>query len=158
MRSEWNNMGELLMQLGAKSDGELLLVEDSIHDMELTLRALNESQLVGKVVVARDGAEALNYLFGDTPHAVPKVILLDLKLPKIDGLEVLRRLKEDARTKSIPVVMLTSSNQERDLVESYGLGVNSYIVKPIDFDTFFQTISMVGTYWLNLNQLPHDYR
>ncbi|MGE5443905.1 MAG: response regulator [Ignavibacteriales bacterium] len=137
---------------------EILLVEDNPNDVELTLRALKRHNLANKVHVVRDGAEALEFIFGegdytgrDIDHR-PKVILLDRKLPKVDGLEVLRRIKSEERTKVIPVVVLTSSREERDIVESYKLGVNSYIVKPVDFDNFVQAVSKVGLYWLLLNQ------
>jgi CheY-like chemotaxis protein len=139
---------------------EILLVEDNPSDAELTLRALKRRNLANKVHVVKDGAEALDFIFAtgayinrdiDNP---PKVVLLDLKLPKVDGLEVLRRIKSDKRTKVIPVVVLTSSREEKDIVESYKLGVNSYIVKPVDFDKFVQAISEIGLYWLLLNQPP----
>ena len=139
---------------------EILLVEDNPSDVELTLRALKRRNLANKVHVVKDGAEALDFIFAtgayinrdiDNP---PKVVLLDLKLPKVDGLEVLRRIKSDKRTKVIPVVVLTSSREEKDIVESYKLGVNSYIVKPVDFDKFVQAISEIGLYWLLLNQPP----
>lgn len=139
---------------------EILLVEDNPHDVELTIRALRKRKLTNRVHVVKNGAEALEYIFGagayterDINHK-PKVILLDLKLPKVDGLEVLRRIKSDERTKVIPVVVLTSSREERDIVESYKLGVNSYITKPVDFDKFSQTVSELGLYWLLLNHPP----
>lgn len=139
---------------------EILLVEDNPNDVELTLRALKKNNLTNKVHVVKDGAEALEYIFAtgaytsrDINHH-PKVILLDLKLPKVDGLEVLRRLKSDERTKVIPVVVLTSSTEERDLVESYKLGANSYIAKPVDFDSFVRAVAELGLYWLLLNQPP----
>lgn len=141
-------------------DVDILLVEDNPHDVELTLRALDKHNLANKVVVARDGAEALDFIFGTGAHADrevtdrPKVVLLDLKLPKVDGLEVLRRIKSDKRTKVIPVVVLTSSQEERDIVESYELGVNSYMVKPVDFDQFIKCVSELGLYWLVCNKPP----
>ena len=137
---------------------EILLVEDSPEDLELTLRSLKKSNIANRIEVARDGAEALDFIFCEGPHAgrriedTPKVILLDLKLPKIDGLEVLRRIKGDPRTQSIPVVMLTSSREQRDVIESYRLGVNSYIVKPVNFEGFIAAVSELGMYWLLLNQ------
>jgi two-component system, response regulator len=139
---------------------EILLVEDSPQDLALALRALKKANLTNKIEVARDGAEALDYVFGEGLHAGrkveegPKVILLDLKLPKIDGLEVLRRLKADERTRSIPVVMLTSSKEQNDVVESYRLGVNSYIVKPVNFESFAKAVQDLGMYWMLLNQPP----
>jgi len=139
---------------------EILLVEDNPTDIELTLRALKKRNLANKVHVVKDGAEALEFIFATGTYAerdinhIPKVILLDLKLPKVDGLEVLRRVKSDERTKVIPVVVLTSSKEERDMVESYKLGANSYITKPVDFDKFAQTVSEMGFYWLLVNQPP----
>jgi two-component system response regulator len=139
---------------------EILLVEDNPNDVELALRALKKHNLANKVHVVKNGAEALEYIFGTGAYAgrdvnnKPKVVLLDLKLPKVDGLEVLRRIKADERTKVIPVVVLTSSTEERDIIESYQLGVNSYIVKPIDFDKFIDAVSELGLYWLLLNQPP----
>jgi two-component system, response regulator len=139
---------------------EILLVEDSPHDIELALHALREGHIANHVTVVRDGAEALDFLFANGQYAHrdvarrPKVILLDLKLPKVDGLEVLRRVKADPRTRATPVVMLTSSSQDRDIVESYHLGVNSYIVKPVDFEQFTHAMRQVGLYWLLLNQPP----
>jgi len=140
---------------------EILLVEDNPTDIELTLRALKKRNLANKVHVVKDGAEALEFIFGTGTYAerrdinhIPKVILLDLKLPKVDGLEVLRIVKSDERTKVIPVVVLTSSKEESDLVESYRLGANSYITKPVDFDKFAQTVSEMGLYWLLVNQPP----
>jgi CheY-like chemotaxis protein len=139
---------------------EILLVEDNPHDIELTLRALTRRNLANKVHIVRDGAEALEYVFADGAYEqrdtaqVPRVILLDLKLPKVSGFEVLRKIKSDERTKIIPVVVLTSSREERDLVESYRLGVNSYIVKPVDFDKFLDSVGELGLYWLLLNQPP----
>lgn len=139
---------------------EILLVEDNPSDEELTLHALRKKNLVNKIHVVRDGEEALDYIFcrgvyaDNTFEHQPKLILLDLKLPKVDGLEVLRQIKGDLRTKPIPVVVLTSSKEERDLIESYKLGVNSYIQKPVDFDDFRKTIEQVGLYWLVVNQQP----
>jgi two-component system, response regulator len=139
---------------------EILLVEDNPNDVELALHALKKNNISNHIHVARDGAEALDFLFGTGPYAdrnvndVPKIILLDLKLPKVDGLEVLRRVKRDARTRLIPVVMLTSSREERDIVTSYDLGVNSYIVKPVDFQQFTEAVRELGLYWLLLNQPP----
>ena len=145
------------------SDGnvvEILLVEDDPRDLELALRALKKANLRNHVEVARDGAEALDFIFCEGPHAgrriedVPKVILLDLKLPKVDGLEVLQRIRGDARTKTIPVVVLTSSKEQRDVIESYRLGVNSYVVKPVSFDEFAVAVQQLGLYWLLLNERP----
>jgi len=139
---------------------EILIVEDTSQDLELALRALRKANLANHIQVARDGEEALAFLFCEGPYInrkienSPKVILLDLKLPKVDGLEVLRRIKGDPRTQSIPVVMLTSSKEQTDLVESYKLGVNSYIVKPVNFDGFAKAIQNLGMYWLLLNQQP----
>ena len=139
---------------------EILLVEDNPNDVELTLLALQENNLTNPVHVVRDGAEALEFIFAAGAYAdreinnVPKVILLDLKLPKVDGLEVLRQIKADPRTRAIPVVVLTSSREERDIVESYNLGVNSYIVKPVDFEQFTEAVRQLGLYWLLLNQPP----
>lgn len=134
---------------------EILLVEDNPNDVELALHALRKNNLTNRIEVVRDGQEALDFVFGnhsDRRNGPPKVILLDLKLPKVDGLEVLKRLKSDPQTRSIPVVMLTSSREERDMIESYQLGVNSYIVKPIDFGQFTESIRQLGLYWLLVNQ------
>jgi CheY-like chemotaxis protein len=139
---------------------EILIVEDNPLDLEMTLRGLRKANIVNRIHVARDGAEALEYLFCEGAYAdrsiedAPRFVLLDLKLPKVDGLEVLARMKADPRTRAIPVVMLTSSKEQRDLVESYQLGVNSYIVKPVDFENFVQAARELGTYWLMLNQTP----
>ena len=132
---------------------EILLVEDNASDAELTLRALKQRNLANQVHVCRDGAEAMDFFSGGE-GPVPKVVLLDLKLPKVDGLEVLRRLKQDARTKSIPIVVLTSSREEPDIERAYALGANSYIVKPVDFEAFARAVSDVGLYWLLLNHPP----
>ncbi len=145
-----------------KADGvEILLVEDNPTDVELTLRALKKNNLANKVHVVTDGEKALEFIFAtgsyegrDINHK-PRVILLDLKLPKVDGLEVLRKIKSDERTKNIPVVVLTSSKEERDRIESYRLGVNSYIVKPVDFTQFTKAVSELGLYWLLLNELSY---
>lgn len=137
---------------------EILLVEDNQDDLDLTLYALRKAKLANHIQILRDGQEALDFIFGGGPYAgrgmakEPKVILLDLKLPKVDGLEVLRALKADPRTKAIPVVMLTSSREQSDLMESYHLGVNSYIVKPVDFDQFAGAVQQLGLYWMLLNQ------
>jgi CheY-like chemotaxis protein len=139
---------------------EILLVEDNAEDVELTLHALRRENLANHIHVARDGEEALDFLFCNGPHAnrsfdrPPKLVLLDLKLPKVDGMEVLRTLKSDPRTQAIPVVILTSSKEERDLVQGYGLGANSFIQKPVDFDKFRDTVKSVGLYWLVINQPP----
>lgn len=141
---------------------EIILVEDNPADEEMTLMALKERNLANKVHVLRDGAEALTYILnhvdcrpGHTAEQPPKVILLDLKLPKVDGLEVLRRIRSDERTKSVPVVILTSSNEERDRIEGYKLGANSYVVKPVDFDDFARAVSEIGCYWVLMNELPY---
>ncbi len=137
---------------------DLLLVEDNPQDLELALRALRETNLSSRIQVARDGVEALEFIFCEGPHTKrritdgPKVILLDLKLPKIDGLEVLKRIKDDARTRTIPVVVLTSSKEQHDVIESYRLGVNSYIVKPVNFEHFSAAVRDLGLYWLLLNE------
>jgi len=139
---------------------EILLVEDNPNDVTLTLRAFKRYNLSNGVHVVRDGAEALEFIFGTGTYATrsfeptPRVILLDLKLPKVDGLEVLQRIKADPRTRVIPVVVLTSSREQRDIVESYQLGVNSYIVKPVDFEQFTEAMRQIGLYWLLLNQPP----
>ena len=141
---------------------EILLVEDNPYDVELTLHALKRNNITNQVHVVRDGVEALDFLFGTGQYAgrntdeVPKIILLDLKLPKIDGLEVLQRIKDDPRTRLIPVVVLTSSREDRDVITSYNLGVNSYIVKPVDFQQFTDAVRELGFYWLLLNQPPQS--
>jgi two-component system response regulator len=140
---------------------EILLVEDNPNDVELTLHALRRNKLTNHIHVVRDGSEALEYIFGTGAYGGrnlkgrPKVILLDLKLPKVDGMEVLRRIKTDDRTRMIPVVILTSSREERDMVTSYDLGVNSYITKPVDFDKFTEAVRQLGLYWLLLNEAPN---
>ncbi len=139
---------------------EILLVEDNPNDAELTLHALRRHKVANHVQLARDGQEALDFLFGEGAYRdrdtsrIPRVILLDLKLPKVDGLEVLARVKKDPRTKTIPVAVLTSSREDRDIVESYELGVNSYIVKPVDFEQFTEAVRHLGLYWLLLNESP----
>lgn len=140
------------------SEVEILIVEDNPHDRELALRALKKNNIANHIFTVGDGEEALEFLFGTGRYAsrssksLPHVVFLDLKLPKVDGLEVLRQVKSDERTRRIPIVVVTSSAQERDLVESYGLGVNSYVVKPIDFDAFMKTIGDLGFYWIAMNQ------
>lgn len=135
-------------------------MEDNPDDVELTLHALHEGDLANRIHVARDGEEVLEFLFREGAHTTrsfdrpPKLVLLDLKLPKVDGMEALKRLKEDARTRTIPVVILTSSKEQRDLIEGYGLGANSYIQKPVDFEKFRETIKNIGLYWLVINQVP----
>ena len=140
----------------------ILLVEDNPDDVELTLRSLRKNNIMNEVVVAGDGAEALDYLLGTGAHAgrdlsaMPAVILLDLKLPRIDGLEVLQRLRADERTKLLPVVILTSSKEEQDVINGYKLGANSYIRKPVDFTQFSEAVGQLGLYWLLLNESPPD--
>jgi CheY-like chemotaxis protein len=146
------------------SDGAILLVEDNPDDQALTLRAFKKHNITNEVVIARDGSEALDYLFGTGRHAgrdpsqAPQLVLLDLKLPKVDGLEVLRQLRADERTRLLPVVVLTSSTEERDVVESYRLGANSYVRKPVDFTEFIEAARQLGLYWLLLNQPPPTAR
>lgn len=150
VRESWHSFDEV----------ETLLVEDNEHDAELTVRALKKNHLANNVVIVRDGAEALDFVFATGAYAnrqienAPKVILLDLQLPKADGLEVLKRTKSDERTRMQPVVMLSSSAEERDLVESYKLGANSYSVKPVEFENFIRAVSEIGGYWLLLNKPP----
>ena len=138
---------------------EVLLAEDTPTDAEMTLRALKKVGLINRITWVKDGEEALDYIFrngvyADRPAGEPKLILLDLKMPKIDGIEVLRRLKQNEQTKTIPVVMLTSSAEEKDMVQSYQLGVNSYIVKPVEFEAFVEEVCKVGFYWAIVNKLP----
>ena len=140
----------------------ILLVEDNPDDEMLTLRAMKKNKILNEIVVARDGSEALDYIFGTGKYegrdvaASPQLILLDLNLPKIGGLEVLKRIREDSRTRLYPVVILTSSREERDLVESYKLGANSYIRKPVDFNQFIEAVQQLRLYWLGLNELPYS--
>lgn len=142
------------------SDKTILLVEDNPDDVTLTLRALKKNNLLNEVVVARDGVEALDFLFCEGGYAsrasepMPELILLDLKLPKVDGLEVLKRIRANQRTRLLPVVILTSSNEQSDIISGYELGVNSYIRKPVDFEQFIEAVRQLGLYWLVLNQAP----
>lgn len=144
------------------SEMEILLVEDNPENVEITLRAFRKFEFASKVHVVRDGEEALDCLFNTGSYAEapycshPRLILLDLKLPKVDGIEILQRCKSDPRTKHIPVVVLTSSREERDLTDAYNLGVNSYIVKPVDFYQFIESVRQLSVYWMGLNQLPPD--
>ncbi len=138
----------------------ILLVEDNPDDEALALRALKKSNLANEIAVARDGVEALEFLFCEGQHArrdpcdLPVVVLLDLKLPKVDGLEVLKRIKHDERTRRLPVVILTSSSEDQDIIDSYDLGANSYIRKPVDFNQFTEAVAQLGLYWLVLNEVP----
>jgi two-component system response regulator len=139
----------------------ILLVEDNARDEALTLRALKKSNIVNDVIVARDGVEALKYFFGDgstsdETRVNPQLVLLDLKLPRVDGLEVLRRLRADQRTRSLPVVVFTSSSEEEDVIKSYSLGANSYVRKPVDFAEFIEAVRVVGVFWLLMNQAPPE--
>ncbi len=142
------------------SDKVILLVEDNPDDEALTLRALKKNNVVNEVIVARDGVEALDFLFATGSYAgrdatdIPQLVLLDLKLPKIDGLEVLKRLRSDERTRLLPVVILTSSKEQQDMLDGYGFGANSYIRKPVDFARFVQAVEQLKLYWLVLNELP----
>lgn len=142
------------------NDKIILLIEDNPDDADLTLRALKQNHILNQVVLARDGAEALDYLFGAGAYAgrdtcqMPQLVLLDLKLPKVDGLEVLRRLRADERTRFLPVVVLTSSKEERDLIAAYQNHANSYVHKPVDFVQFAEAVRVLGLYWLVLNELP----
>lgn len=132
---------------------EILLVEDNPDDAELAIRALRKSNLANHLLHLHDGEEALNFLFNEN-SGKPKLVLLDLKMPKVDGIEVLRKIKTDERTRSIPVVMLTSSKEDRDIIETYKLGVNAYIVKPVDFEQFSKAVTQLGFFWMVLNQTP----
>jgi len=146
--------------MNATDEIEILLVEDNQDDLDMALFALRKANLANRIQVARDGVEALEFIFCEGAYAgrkienVPKVILLDLKLPKVDGLQVLKRIKDDPRTKRIAVVMLTSSKEQKDVIDSYHLGVNSYIVKPVNFEGFAAAVQKLGMYWLLLNQPP----
>ena len=135
---------------------EILLVEDDPADAELTMRALRRHRLVNKIHWVKDGEQALEYMGGAGVATLPKLVLLDLKMPKVDGMEVLRKLKGSAATQAVPVVIMTSSNEEKDVVESYNLGANSYIVKPVNFEAFVDTVAKVGLYWVLTNRVPHD--
>ena len=138
----------------------ILLVEDNPDDEALTLRALKKNKIANQIIVTRDGAEALDYMFGTGSYAgrnleeMPEVILLDLKLPKVDGLEVLRRIRSNPKTRMVPVVILTSSKEDQDLIQAYSIGVNSYVRKPVDFNEFVEAIGQLGLYWLVLNEAP----
>jgi len=140
--------------------GEILLVEDNPSDAEMTLRALRRNNLANKVHWVKDGEEALQYVFrtdkyaGRDPASITKLIMLDIKMPKVDGIEVLRQLKADPATRAIPVVVMTSSNEESDVVRSYALGANSYIVKPVQFEVFIETVAKIGLYWMLANRVP----
>ena len=142
---------------------EILLIEDNPHEAQLVIRALKKINLTGKLLHLDDGAEAVSFIFALDKYADrniedhPKLILLDLKLPKIDGLEILQRIKSDDRTKTIPVIVLTSSREEQDIVSSYKLGVNSYIVKPVNFDSFSKAVTELGLYWMLLNLNPNTH-
>ncbi len=142
----------------------ILLVEDNADDEALTLRALNKNKIANRIEVVRDGVEALDFLFATGSHAgrdpleLPEVILLDLKLPKLDGLEVLHRIRSDSRTRMLPVVILTSSKEEQDMIRAYSIGVNSYVRKPVDFNQFVEAIGQLGLYWLVLNETPPHSR
>ncbi len=139
---------------------EILLVEDNPADAEMTTRALRRNNLANRLRWVKDGEEALDFMFcsgayaGRDPGSGPRLVMLDIKMPKVDGIEVLRRLKQNAATRSVPVVVMTSSNEERDVVESYALGVNSYIVKPVEFEAFLETVAKIGLYWVLTNRAP----
>lgn len=149
-----------MKNMNIENSVEILLVEDNMSDAELTIRALKKKNLANNLVHLKDGAQALDFIFAQGLYAdrdllkTPKVILLDIKMPKVNGIEVLARIRSDERTKKIPVVMLTSSKEDPDIDECYRLGVNSYIVKPVEFDNFFKAVSDLGFYWLLLNQTP----
>jgi two-component system response regulator len=151
-------------EIVSKRSTEILLVEDNPDDELLTLRALERNRIANRIVVARDGAEALDYLFGSGAYAgrdtsvLPQIVFLDLKLPKLDGLEVLKRIRAEERTSVLPVVVLTSSDEEQDIIDSYHLGANSYIRKPVDFAQFVETVGRLGMYWLVLNEPPPTRR
>ena len=140
----------------------IMIVEDNEDDLELALRAFKHNNVLNEIVVARDGVEALDYLFGTGPHAgrdlciMPEVVLLDLKMPRLGGLEVLQRIRSDARTRYLPVVVLTSSDEEKDMIDSYHYGVNSYIRKPVDFKQFTEAVRQLSLYWMVLNQCPRN--
>jgi len=140
---------------------DILLVEDNPDDADLTIRALKKNGLASSIIHLQDGEEALDFIFCKGAYSdrvfeeMPKLLILDLKMPKVDGIEVLRQVKSDARTRAMPVVLFTSSNEERDITKSYQSGVNSYIVKPVEFESFVKVVSNVGLYWLSLNQIPH---
>ena len=140
---------------------EILLIEDNPYDVELTLHAFAQGKLANRIRVLRDGAEALEYIFGNGAFAdrnvldLPRLILLDIKLPKVNGIEVLSRIRADARTRQVPVVVLTSSHEEQDIAETYNLGVNSYVVKPVDFDDFARAVTELGCYWVLMNRPPY---
>ncbi|HSB90305.1 MAG TPA: response regulator [Anaerolineales bacterium] len=146
--------------MSVEMPAEILLVEDNPNDIELAMHALTKHKLANRIEVVRDGAEALDYIFARGAYShrdinqIPRVVLLDLKLPKVDGLEVLRQIKADPRMRKIPVVALTSSREERDVTESYNLGINSYILKPVDFQQFTEAVRTIGLFWLLLNQPP----
>jgi CheY-like chemotaxis protein len=144
--------------MDSSSHKVILLVEDNPNDIELTRHALARHNIANELVIAEDGVEALDYLFGEdrkTPGSLPAVVLLDLKLPRVDGLEVLREVRANERTRFLPVVILTSSNEERDIIDGYSLGANSYIRKPVDFGQFSEAIRQLGLYWLVLNESPN---
>jgi two-component system, response regulator len=140
---------------------EILMAEDNPEDAEMTLRALRRNNLANQLHWVKDGEEALEYLFcsgryaGRNPARPPKLVLLDIKMPKVDGIDVLKRLKADPATRGIPVVVMTSSNEERDVIDAYRLGVNSYIVKPVQFEAFAETVAKIGLYWVLTNRVPH---
>lgn len=140
---------------------DILLVEDNPDDADLTIRALKKNGLASSIIHLQDGEEALDFIFckgvysGRVFGEMPKLLILDLKMPKVDGIEVLRQVKSDSRTRAMPVVLFTSSSEERDITKSYQSGVNSYIVKPVEFESFVKVVSNVGLYWLSLNQIPH---